>query len=262
MKFSIVTPSFNQGKYIEQTIKSVVEQQGNFDIEYFVMDGGSTDNTVNILQKYSKLLRHNQRIKFFWQSKKDKGQSDAINQGLKKSTGDICAFINSDDYYEKNIFKHIAQAFKQQSQKKWLTGPSHIVNEHQEIIQKFITLYKNFWLRFYSYKTLLILNYISQPSTFFKKELIENHGYFSETLNYCMDYDFWLKIGKQNTPIICNEYISNFRIHSQSKGKVSYQNQFQEDLKVVKNYTTNPLILNLHQFHNHLITVVYRNLKK
>ena len=73
-----------------------------------------------------------------------------------------------------------------------------------------------------------------------------------------MDYDFWLKIGKQNTPIIYNEYISNFRIHSQSKGKVSYQNQFQEDLKVVKNYTTNPLILNLHQFHNHLITVVYR----
>jgi len=85
MKFSIVTPSFNQAQFIPQTIDSVISQTGDFDIEYFVMDGGSTDNTTKILKKYELQLKNNSKIKFYWQSQKDKGQSDAINQGFKKT---------------------------------------------------------------------------------------------------------------------------------------------------------------------------------
>jgi len=79
MKFSIVTPSFNQAQFISQTIDSVISQMGDFDIEYFVMDGGSTDDTAKILKKYEVQLKKNHKIKFYWQSQKDKGQSDAVN---------------------------------------------------------------------------------------------------------------------------------------------------------------------------------------
>lgn len=257
MKFSIVTPSFNQGNFISQTIDSVINQKGSFDIEYFVMDGGSTDGTVNILKKYEKKLKNNSQVKFYWQSKKDKGQSDAINQGLKKATGDILAFINSDDYYQPNIFQKVTNSFNKNPKQQWLTGYSKIVDGSSQQIQKTITLYKNFWLNLYSYNTLLILNYISQPSTFFKKELFKKSGYFSESLNYCMDYDYWLRIGKNNKPIILKKYISNFRIHSSSKGKKRFIDQFDEDYNITKDYTKNRVIIKLHSLHNQLIKAVY-----
>lgn len=261
MKFSIVTPSFNQAEYISQTIDSVISQTGDFNIEYFVMDGGSTDDTIEILKKYELQLKNNSQIKFYWQSQKDKGQSDAINQGFKKTTGDILAFINSDDYYVANTFPKIAAAFKNNPDQNWLSGYSHIVDENNLSIQKPITLYKNFWLNHYSYQSLLILNYISQPSTFFTKNIFDRFGLFNEKLNYTMDYDYWLKIGKNNKPIILKNYLSNFRIHSTSKGKTSYKNQFIEDFKTASNYTNNKLILNLHQLHNQIINFFYSIIK-
>lgn len=261
MKFSIVTPSFNQAKYISQTIDSVVSQTGDFNIEYFVMDGGSTDTTTEILKKYEVQLKNNSKTKFYWQSKKDKGQSDAINQGFQKATGDILAFINSDDYYEPNTFQKIVTAFKKNPRQNWLTGYSHIINENNKIIQKPITHYKNFWLNHYSYQSLLILNYLSQPSTFFTKKIFDQFGLFNEKLNYTMDYDYWLKIGKNNKPIILKDYLSNFRIHSTSKGKTNYQNQFIEDLQTANKYTQNKLILFLHQSHNNLILTTYKQIK-
>lgn len=261
MKFSIITPSFNQSNFIKKTIDSVINQKGNFEIEYFVIDGGSTDNTINILKKYEKKLKNDPRIKFYWQSKKDKGQSDAINQGFKRATGDILAFINSDDYYQANIFQKVADEFIKNQKNLWLTGYSLIVDENNKQIQKLVTIYKNFWLGHFSYTTLLILNYIPQPSTFWKRELYQKHGPFNNSLNYTMDYDFWLKIAKNNTPLILKKYVSNFRIHSTSKGKVGYKKQFGEDFRVVSKNTNNKLILGLHYIHNQLIQLTYKIIK-
>lgn len=258
MKFSIVTPSFNQGQFISQTIDSVISQKGEFDIEYFVMDGGSSDNTVYILKKYSLQLKNNPRIKFYWQSQKDKGQSDAINQAFAKVTGDIFAYINSDDYYEPDTFQKVAAAFIKNPKKHWLTGYNHIVNENNQIIQQPITSYKNFWLNHYSYQTLLILNYISQPSTFFKKEVFRP---LDEKLHLAMDYDFWLEIGKKRQPIVLKKYLSNFRIHSTSKGKTNFRKQFAEDFSTVQKYTHNHNALSLHKIHNYLILFVYQIIK-
>lgn len=258
MKFSIVTPSFNQARFISQTINSVINQTGDFDIEYYVYDGGSTDGTVDILEDTEIKLINNPRIKFYWQSKKDKGQSDAINQALSKATGDIFAYINSDDYYEPNVFQRIAQNIKDNS---WITGYSHIVNVKNELIQKPITLYKNFWLDRYSTKTLLILNYISQPSTFFKRELFTKFGPFDENLHLTMDYNFWLNISRKYQPKILKQYISNFRIHSNSKGKIRFIKQFSEDYATAKKYTNNTLILFLHRLHNQLILFIYKLIK-
>lgn len=261
MKFSIITPSFNQGIFIRKTIDGVISQKGDFDIEYFVMDGGSTDNTIDILKSYEQKLKDNHRIKFYWQSKKDKGQSDAINQGLKKATGDIFAFINSDDFYQPNIFQKVASEFTKNQKKLWLTGYNLIVDENNKQIQKPITIYKNFWLKHYNYNNLLMLNFVSQPSTFFRKELINRNGCFSTKLHLCMDYDFWLKIGSKNNPIILKEYISNFRIHSNSKGKKQFIKQFDEDLNIAQKYTKNNFILMLHSLHNQLIKGVYTIIK-
>ena len=116
---SIITPSLNQGQFIEQTIKSVLFQAGNFYIDYIIVDGGSIDNSIDIIKKYDLLIKNNKYsikcygIKFRWFSKKDKGQTNALNKGFKMANGDICAWINSDDWYEKDVFQFIIKKFEE-----------------------------------------------------------------------------------------------------------------------------------------------------
>lgn len=268
MKFSIVTPSYNQSQFISLTIESVLSQKGDFEIEYFVMDGGSSDNSVEIIKDFEKKInqgkykKYNKGIKFYWQSKKDKGQSDAINQGLRKATGDILAYINSDDSYTSGAFKQIADAFKKSAGKTWLTGYCNIINECDKPTRSMIASYKNFWLRQYSYNKLLVLNFISQPATFWKKEALRKHGLFDEKLHYTMDYDYWLKIGKHCDPLIVKEPLANFRIHNQSKGETAFKKQFDQDFQVCCNHNNNHLIKYAHGMHNGLIKIYYTFIKK
>ena len=121
MKISIITPSYNQAQFIERTILSVLNQDYK-DIEYIIMDGGSTDGTVEILKKYSDHI--------IWKSEKDNGQSDAINKGLKMATGDIVAYLNSDDTYQPGAFKEVATFFEKNPDKKWVYGKCLIINEN------------------------------------------------------------------------------------------------------------------------------------
>ena len=267
MKFSIITPSYNQGKFLGQTIESVISQEGDFAVEYIVADGGSTDNSVEIIKKYDELLKNNKYpircggVKLIWWSKKDRGQSDAINQGFKKATGEIIAWINSDDYYANRAFEKVQASFKQNPNALWLTGYCYIIDEKNQEIQKYITRYKNWWLNHYSYNKLLVTNLIRQPATFWKKEILTTIGSLDEKLNYTMDYDYWLRIGKKYQPIILKEYLSNFRIHSQSKGKITYTKQFEEDLNISKKYSNNKIYPFLHVIHNFIITTIYKTIK-
>lgn len=261
MKFSIITPSFNQATFLKKTIQSVVSQKGNFKIEYIVIDGGSNDKSIDILKNTENRLKNNPKITFIWKSEKDKGQSDAINKGLKIATGDIVSYINSDDTYQSGCFSKILKEFNNNPQKKWLTGYCHIINENNKVIQPLITLYKNLWLNFYNYKTLLVLNYICQPATFWRREIITQNGSFNNKLHYSMDYDYWLKIGKKNKPIVVKNFIVNFRIHSSSKGQTEFINQFKEDLKTSQKYTKNSLLIKLHKLHNYFIILIYKIIK-
>jgi len=119
LKFSVITPSFNQGEYIEQTIQSVLDQDyANF--EHFVIDGGSTDQTISILNKYPHIQ---------WISEKDKGQSDALNKGFKMAKGDIIAWINSDDWYETGAFKAVAKFFIQNPDKDIVMGDCNLIDD-------------------------------------------------------------------------------------------------------------------------------------
>ncbi len=251
-KISIITPSFNQGQFIEQTIQSVLSQ--NYpNLEYIVMDGGSTDNTLDILKKYEDKLK--------WFSEKDKGQSDAINKGLKMAYGDIVAWLNSDDYYLPGTLAKVATFFDKNSQAKWVSGDYQIVDEKGKDIHSFVIGYKRLLRLFNSYSTLSFANYIIQPSTFWRRELISEIGYLNEEYRYCMDYDLWLRFMKNYPLHIIPSPLSAFRVHSTSKGGVEYEKQFDEELQIAKKNNTSELLYKLHKIHNDLISFVYSLVK-
>ncbi len=240
-KISLITPSFNQGDYIEKTITSVLGQ--NYpNLEYLIIDGGSTDQTLDILKKYS--------AKIFWISEKDKGQSDAINKGLKKAKGEIVGFINSDDYLQKNSLRIIADFFSSHQESFWVTGKCKIVNEKGDEVRNLITLYKNFFLKFLRFRSLFhIVQFISQPATFWRREVIKKVGLFDQNLHYSMDYDYWLRIWQHYRLDFIDKYLAAYRIHYQSKAVISPETQFQTEHEILKRYTSSPAVLFFHLIH-------------
>ena len=183
-RISIITPSLNQRHFLEGTIKSVLNQ--NYpNLEYIVIDGESTDGTLELLDRYGDKIK--------WISERDNGQSDAINKGLAMATGEIIGIINSDDVYEEGVFLKIGECFQRYPDILWVTGKCRIINEEGEEVRRLITAYKNFWLWLNLKNSLYVLNYISQPATFWRKKLVDQIGLFSETLHLAMDYDYWLR---------------------------------------------------------------------
>lgn len=216
-RISIITPSFNQRQYLEQTINSILDQ--NYpNLEYIIIDGGSTDNSVEIIKKYGKYLT-------YWISESDKGQSDAINKGLKIANGDIVNWINSDDYYEKDTLKIINERF-QDPEVKVLCGKSRLFDDIGTVRNSPGTdrypgnLGKTVgWAR------------IDQPETFFRKLAFDKVGYLNTSLHYLMDREWWIRyllfFGLDGI-IDTEEILVNFRLHVTSK-TVSASKEFQKE---------------------------------
>lgn len=206
MKISIITPSFNQGQFIEETIDSILSQQYP-DLEYIVIDGGSTDNTLEIIKKYQKHLT-------YWVSEKDSGQSHAINKGLHKASGDIVNWINSDDYLEQGALKTIAEAFENPETNVFI-GRSNIVKNGKIIRQSRGTdIYPG------NLPKTIGLARIDQPEHWWRKSVIDQIGSLNTNLHYIMDRDWWIKYllrfglnGIEKTDTI----LANFRLHGTSK---------------------------------------------
>jgi len=251
-KISIVIPSYNKGKYIEETLKSIITQSYN-NFEVIIQDGGSTDNSVEIIEKYAK--KYPEQIQ--WVSQKDGGQLDAINKGMKKATGDILAFINADDTYEKRAFEIIVKACEQNPSALWFAGQGRVVNAMGKEIAKYVTAYKNLLLKINNYDLLLIVNYLMQPSVFITREAYDKYGPFMGTKKFVMEYDLWLKLGKVQMPIIISENLSKFRFEPNTISAKQSRILLQEDHEVVKKYTSNFIISNLHLIHNKLRLFVY-----
>lgn len=247
-KISIVTPSYNQGEFLEQTIKSILNQ--NYpNLEIIVQDGGSSDKTLAILKKY--------RGKIKFESKKDRGQTHALNQGFKKATGEIFGYLNSDDLFLPEALRQVAQYFNNNPRTQWLTGQCDIIDAQGRPIRSLVKRYKDWWLRHYSYQNLLMLNFVSQPATFWRRKSMETIGPLDDTLNYVMDYDYWLRLGKQSAPGLIHHPLAAFRMHRGSKTMRGFGAQLYEQYKVAKRYTENPIILGLHRIHGLAINLVY-----
>ena len=209
LKISILTPSFNTDQYIEENILSVLNQDYK-NVEHIVIDGGSTDNTVEILKKYPHLK---------WVSEKDKGQSDALNKGLAIATGDIIGWLNSDDFYEENIFADVIKHFKD-SAIDWIIGNS--IDYYEQHGAKRVIVSKKI-----TYNTLIKnTSIVRQPPTFFRKSLIVNTGFVDKAIHYVMDYELWLRLSKKTTPKMINKIFATFRIHSAQKTSALNKLQF------------------------------------
>lgn len=250
-------PCFNTGDYIERSIQSVMSQDYPY-FDLYIKDGGSKDKTLQIIKRYAKKYPK----KISWISKKDSGQTDAINYGIKKTSGEILAYLNADDVYKPGALKVIAKSFSKNPAIKWVIGKADIIDDNNQTIRGLITLYKNIWLNNYSYSTLLILNYISQMAVFWKRDVIKEIGLFDPKQYYVMDYEYWLRLGKKYPPLLLNEYIASFRIVSNSKSSTGFLKQFEDELRVAQKHSSNKLLLNLHRLHIKMITSIYRLMRK
>jgi len=228
MRISIITPSFNQGNYIERTIESVLNQRGDFELEYLVVDGGSTDRTLDILKRYEERLQ--------WISEKDRGQAHAVNKGLQRVTGDIIGWINSDDRYEAGAFERAVRVFRLRPDCRWLVGRCRIVDENDREIRKGITRYKDYWLDRYDYERLISEDFISQPAVFFRRTFQNEIGLLDEGLHFTMDYDLWLRMGARVDPVILPEYLASFRYHAVSKTKSQLEGSLAEAKRICRRY--------------------------
>ena len=205
-KISIITPSYNQGQFLEETIRSVLDQ-GYPNLEYIVMDGGSTDNSVKIIKKYQNRLT-------YWVSEPDKGQSDAINKGFRMATGDIVTWLNSDDYYLPGTLQTVATFFMEHPDVECVYGDQHIVDKNSNLLYvgKAIP---------YNYRTMLFGGArVPQPSSFYRRSVVDRVGYLDTTLHYNMDVEYFIRFGKYGIhfahiphPLTC------FRAHIDSKAQ-------------------------------------------
>lgn len=252
-RISVITPSLNQGHFIGQTIESVLQQEYP-NLEYIVIDGGSTDDTLEVLKEYSGRIS--------WVSEQDRGQSNALNKGLRMASGEIVAYLNSDDIYHPGALTAVGKFFKSHPEADWLTGRCRIIDLNGAEIRRAITLYKNFWVLTNSYRVLQILDFISQPATFWRKNVIDEIGEFDEELVYAMDYDYSLRVGKKFKLWVLHKYLASYRIHPSSKAGGSAHAQFEVDLQIAKRYCSSNLILHLHTLHNNLIIGVYKLLRQ
>lgn len=251
-KISIVTPSYNQACFIEETILSVLNQ--NYpNLEYWVFDGGSTDGTLEILGKYEGHLN--------WVSRKDRGQSDALNQGFRQARGKILAYLNSDDRYEPGALLKVGDFMRSHPKAYWVTGKCRIIDAAGIEIRYPITLYKNFWLSFRNYKILSILDYVSQPATFWHREVIQKIGLFDESEHFSMDYDYSLRAGQFYKLWVINDYLASFRIHPSAKsGQII--DYFKSDYAIAQRYTSSGALQRLHRWHNAVIMRTYALMRK
>jgi glycosyltransferase involved in cell wall biosynthesis len=213
---TVVTPSFNQGEFLAETIESVISQQGDFLLDYLIVDGGSCDNSLDIIKHYHALLHNGQwpvacrGITCRWLSENDRGQADALMKGFRMARGEILAWLNSDDIFLPGALQVAAGFFRDHSEVGLVYGDAHYCDTTGALIGRYRT-------GSFDLDTLASFNFICQPSAFFRRDAFEAVGGLDETLQFAMDFDLWIKIGKRFPCRYLPGYLSSYRLHDASK---------------------------------------------
>jgi glycosyltransferase involved in cell wall biosynthesis len=229
LSFSVVTPSFNQGRFIGEAIDSVLVQ-AHCALEHHVIDGGSTDGTVDILRARSQDARS---TALHWISEPDRGQSHALNKGFTRVTGDIIGWLNADDRYLPGCFEHVARVFMEYPEVdivygdyRWIDEDGRAYRIRREIeFSAFVLLYHR-------------VLYIPTTATFFRRHIFEDGHYLNESLHYALDFDFFVRLAGygyrfRHIPAV----LADFRFHNHSKTCTSPQKQLQEQRQVAEQYS-------------------------
>ncbi|MDS3861945.1 glycosyltransferase family 2 protein [Thermosynechococcaceae cyanobacterium BACA0444] len=204
MMFSVVIPSFNQGNYLKQTIASIY-QQSDVVFDCYVADGGSQDQTIDILQASA-----DQYPNFRWHSGPDLGQADAVNQAITVTTGEIIAWINSDDIYYPGAFATVAQIFTTNPNVLVVYGLANYIDANNQIIEPYPT-------QAWNYEALKDICYLCQPAVFFRRTCIEQWGNLNTDLHFCLDYELWLRWGKETKFYYLPKVLAGSRQYSLNK---------------------------------------------
>lgn len=248
LKVSIITPSYNQARFIEETILSV-KNQDYPEIEHIVIDGGSTDGTQEILRKYGDCIT--------WVSEPDEGQSDAINKGFKQAAGDILAWLNSDDTYTTGAIRTCAEFFTRWPEIDMVYGHFNIIDEKGAIVKS--CQVREFDPRLYVRRGA---SYISSPTVFFRRRVLQTIGMLDPSLRYAMDYDLFLRVavrclrGEMHVRRIPST-LANFRIHGESKtGKEGWA-MWRESFPLRTKYFTPTLLDRVYFIYYGLRSIAY-----
>lgn len=199
---SIVTPSYNQARYLEQTIQSVLQQDYPH-IEYIVMDGASSDGSVEIIKKYAGQLT-------YWESQQDLGQADAINKGFARATGDIVAWLNSDDYYLPGIISKVVQVFEENPDVVLIYGNMLAVDENG-------ATFNTLTYRPLTFEDLLCFHIIGQPAVFMRRSALQKTKGLDPTFHFLLDHLLWIQIAKQGKILHVDQTWSAARYHAEAK---------------------------------------------
>lgn len=230
-KISVVTPNYNYGRYLEETIRSVL-LQGYPNLEYIVMDGGSDDGSLEIIRKYQRWLT--------WESKPDSGSSHAINKGLRRATGEIRTYLNSDDYYQPGTLAQIAGKIDAGQNRYVVMGDINQVNAQGKPLRTWRARTPSFNSLIFQYRLCRVRGIIvmpNQPSVFWHRRVQEKLGYFREDLKYAFDYEYWLRMLANGFKFEnVHQVYSNYRFHHASLSSPGWQVFYPEWKKVSDEY--------------------------
>ena len=218
MKISIVVPSFNQARYLPAALDSIAAQDYP-DLEVRIYDGGSTDGSADVLRVHP--------AGYWWISERDRGQAEAINRGLAESSGDVLAYLNSDDVYLPGALERVAGYLSSHPECLVLYGDAHHLHADGSVMEAYGTEPWNF-------ERLQEVCFLCQPAVFWRREVVERFGFFDDSLRFALDYEYWLRIGKHaRFHYLQGQFLAGSRLHAATKTLSQPVNAHREILEVV-----------------------------
>jgi GT2 family glycosyltransferase len=249
---TVITPCLNARDTVERAVASVAEQ-GYEPLEHVVVDGGSTDGTLELLSRHPALVV---------ESGQDRGLSHAMNKGIDIASGDIIGWLNADDFYLPGALQRVGEAFAAQPEALWAAGACVIVDADDREVRRFVTWYKRFLLRHYRFGLNLTQNFIAAPATFVRRETLRELGGFDERFRYSMDYDVWLKLGRRGAPIVIDAPLAAFRMAEGSLSMSGFETQFAEHRQnAIEHGQDHRLAVGVNRLVSAAIVAIYRGLR-
>jgi glycosyltransferase involved in cell wall biosynthesis len=253
VSFSIVTPALNGAATIEQTLASVRNQRA-VDVEHLVVDGGSTDGTLEILKAEPDVR---------WISEPDRGLSDAMNKGIRMARGDVIGWLNADDVYLPGILERVSDAMRARPYARWLTGRCIIIDGEGAEIRRAVTAYKSALIHRYRFGLHLTHNFVCSPATFVRRAAFDEVGFFDERFRYSMDYDLWLRLGRLQPPIVLEDPpLAAFRMTENSLSMSGFERQFEEHAQNAREHGAgHPLSVGANEVLSRGIVIAYKAMR-